>query len=191
MARKRDYKAEYARRIANAKKRDFSRSQARGHARAGERPIRGARSKRGDAPLEAALKALRRTGTQKRAAKEAGVSVERFRRFLRENKLAKRKGRKWIISDPAPRQMLVISDGEARTRKLAGLKEASRNGSYLAAVKAFINSNDIDYLEPFVGRTVRDTAGKEHIFETDPNTLYRLAASDSEIFEDIYRLITP
>lgn len=191
MAKTRDYKAEYARRIANAKKRGLSRAQARGHARAGERPIRASKVKRGEASLEAALKALRRTGTQKAAAKEAGVSVERFRRFLRQNKLASRKGRKWIISDPAPRQMLVISDGEARTRKLAGLKEASRNGSYLAAVKAFINSNDADLLAAFVGRTVRDTSGKRHTFETDPNTLYRLAASGSEIFEDIYRLITP
>lgn len=190
MAKKRDYKAEYARRIANAKKRGLSRAQARGHARAGERPIRGSTVKRGEASLEAALKALRRTGTQVAAAKEAGVSVERFRRFLRENELATRNGKTWIISDPATRKMLVISNGEARTRKLAGLEQASLNGKYLAAVKAFINSNDADLLAAFVGKSVRDTSGKLHTFETDPNTLYHLAASGGEIFEDIYRLIT-
>ncbi len=190
MARKRDYKAEYARRIANAKKRGLTRAQARGHARAGERPIRGSKVERGEASLEAALKALRRTGTQVAAAKEAGVSVERFRRFLRENKLATRKGKTWIISDPATRQMLVISSGEARTRKLAGLEQASLNGRYLAAVKAFINSNDADLLSAFVGKSVHDTSGHEHPLETDPNTLYHLAASGSEIFEDIYRLVT-
>lgn len=189
MAKKRDYKAEYARRIANAKKRGLSRSQARGHARPGEKPIRGSKISRGDEGLEAALKALRRTGTQSRAAKEAGVSVERFRRFLRENKIAKREGRKWLITDTVPREMLVISNGEARKRLLVGHDQTSLNGRYLAATKRFRDSNDNSHLAEFVGRSVRDVNGKLHEFETDENTLYRLAASGSELFEDIYRLI--
>lgn len=39
-SRKRDYKAEYARRIARAKEKGYSRSVARGHARHGEAGIR-------------------------------------------------------------------------------------------------------------------------------------------------------
>lgn len=190
MARKRDYKAEYQRRIANAAKRGLSKSQARGHARPSEKPIRGSKVGRGDERLEAALTSLRRTGTQVAAAKEAGVSVERFRRFLRENKLAKRQGRTWLIDDRAPREMLVLSNGQAMQIRLDGYEQASLNGRYLAGVKSFINTNDSEFLSEFVGLSVRDANGKLHPFETDENTLYRLAASGSEIFEDIYRLIT-
>ncbi len=190
MARPRNYKAEYARRIANAKKRGLSRSQARGHARPGEKPIRGSKVDRGDAGLEAALRALRRIGTQSAAAKEAGVAVERFRRFLRENSLATRKGRTWLIDDNAPREMLVLSNGQVRRMLLAGHDQASLNGRHLAAFKNFIKSQDNEFLSEFVGLSVRDSKGKLHPFETDENALYRLAASGSEIFEDIYRLIT-
>lgn len=190
MAKPRNYKAEYAKRIANAEKRGLSRSQARGHARPGEKPIRSSKVNRGDVGLEAALRALRRTGTPSAAAKEGGVSVERFRRFLRENNLAKRTGGTWLIDDKAPREMLVLSNGQARRMLLDGQEQASLNGRYLAAFKSFINSNDSEFLADFVGLSVRDAKGQLHPFETDENGLYRLAAAGSEIFEDIYRLIT-
>lgn len=61
MARKRDYKAEYERRIANAVKRGLSRSQARGHAKASESPVR-PKPVHSDSKLEAALKLLRQAG---------------------------------------------------------------------------------------------------------------------------------
>jgi hypothetical protein len=189
MAKPRNHKAEYARRIANAKKRGLSRSQARGHARPGETPIRGSNVNRGDVSLEAALRALRLTGKQSAAAKEAGVSVERFRRFLRENKLATRTGRTWLITDKAPREMLVLSNGQAR-KMLLGQEQASLNGRFLVAVKNFLNSQDDELLSEFVGLSVRDAKGKLHPFETDENALYRLADSGSEVFEDIYRIIT-
>ena len=67
-------------------------SQARGHARAHEVGIK-AKPIKSDERLEAALRQLRQTHNQAKAAKEAGVSPERFRRFLREQKLAERKGR--------------------------------------------------------------------------------------------------
>ncbi len=101
MPRQRDFKAEYQRRIANALKRGLSRSQARGHAKAGEKPVR-AKPVQSDARLEDALKLLRQTGNQSLAAKEAGVSAERFRRFLRSNGLAERQGRQWRITDNPP-----------------------------------------------------------------------------------------
>ena len=81
MSRQRDYKAEYQRRIANAAKRGLSKSQGRGHARAGEASAR-SKPVKSDDRLESALKLLRQSGNQSRAAKEAGVSAERFRRFL-------------------------------------------------------------------------------------------------------------
>lgn len=189
MARQRDFKAEYKRRIANAAKRGLSRSQARGHARSGEAPIR-AKPARHDDRLEAALKALRRTSNQSRAAKEASVSPERLRRFLRENALAERRGRIWQITDRRSRRMTVISGGEANEITLRDFDQASLNGKHLAAVKDFLRSNDIDLLRPFDGQSVIDTKGKSHPLETDPNALYHLAAAGSEVFHDVYRLIT-
>src|SRR5690242_2359967 len=90
MSRKRDHKAEYQRRLKRAAARGFSRSQGRGHARAGEKPIKSAKAIAYDKRLEAALKMLRSVNKQGLAAKTAGVAPERFRRFLRENSLAKR-----------------------------------------------------------------------------------------------------
>lgn len=188
MARKRDYRAEYQRRIANAAKRGLSRSQARGHARSGEKPIR-PKSTKSDERLEAALRRLREIGHQGRAAKDAGVSAERLRRFLRENSLAERRGKRWHITDKRSRRMTVISGGEACEITLRNFDQASLNGKHLAAVGAFLRTNDIDLLRPFDGQSVIDAKGKAHSLETDPNALYRLAHAGSEVFHEIYRLI--
>ena len=188
MARSRDFKAEYERRIANATKRGLSRSQARGHARSSEAPLR-AKLIVSDEKLESALRLLRQSGRQGTAAKEAGVAPERFRRFLRHNGLATRNGRKWQITDDRPRRMSVITDGESKELTLDGFDQASLNGQHSAAVGAFLTSNDIDLLRPFEGQSVRDVHGKLHPLETDPNRLHRMAAQGDEVFHEIYRLI--
>lgn len=188
MAKSRDYKAEYQRRIANAAKRGLSRSQARGHARSGEKPIRAKPSRRDDG-LEAALKRLREIGNQGRAAKDAGVSVERFRRFLRSNALAKRQGKRWRITDNRPYDMTVITGGEVVVLVVREFEQRSLNGEHLNAVKAFLASNDRDFLDPFEGRSVIDAKGKAHPLETNPNILHRLASAGEAVFHEIYRLV--
>jgi hypothetical protein len=189
LSRQRNYRAEYERRIANAAKRGLSRSQARGHARAGEMPVR-AKPVQSDDRLEHALKLLRQTGNQSRAAKEAGVSAERFRRFLRSNALAERQGRQWQITDNRSRRMTVITEGDAIALTLRDFEQSSLNGKHQAAVGMFLRTNDADLLSPFKGQSVIDAAGKAHPLETDPNTLFRLAAAGGEVFHAIYQLIT-
>ena len=188
MANTRDYKAEYQRRIANAAKRGLSRSQARGHARSSETPVRH-RSIASDPKLEAALKAFRQTGRQGAAAKRSGVAPERFRRFLQHNSLAVRTGRHWLLIDNRPRRMRVITDGDWKDLTLAGFDQASLNGAHSSAVGAFLRSNDIDLLSPFIGRSVRNVRGRLHLLETNPNRLHRMAAQGEEPFHEIYRLI--
>ena len=188
MAKTRNHKAEYERRIANAAKRGLSRSQGRGHARSNEVSVR-AKPILSDDKLEAALKLLRQTGHQGAAAKQAGVAPERFRRFLRHNALAVRSGREWHITDNRPRRMTVITEGDSKDLTLDGFEQSSLSGKHSAAVGAFLNSNDIDLLRPFEGRSVRDVDGKTHPLETDPNRLHRMAAQGDEIFHEIYRLI--
>jgi hypothetical protein len=187
VARTRDFRAEYRRRIVNAAKRGLSRSQARGHARANEAPVRSTPIA-GDKRLEDALKLLRQTGNQGRAAKEFGISAERFRRFLRANGLAERQGQKWTITDNRSRHMTVITGGEAIKMDLRDFPQSSLNSQHLNAVQAFLRTNDIDLLRPFEGRSVIDAKGTAHLLEIDPNALYRLAHAGGEAFHEVYRL---
>ena len=188
MAEVRDYKAEYQRRLERAAARGLTRSQARGHARSGESSLR-PRPDRDRDTLEAALRALRQTGNQSDAARSAGISTERFRRFLRENSLAERRGRSWKITDERLREMRVISRGVEKTRTFRGFGQASLNGKHLAAARKFIRSSKLELLLPFEGVSVIDARGKSHPLETDPNVLHRLASAGSEVFHDVYRLI--
>ena len=188
MARRRDYQAEYQRRVANASARGLSRSQARGHARAGEAPAK-PRPIGSDDRLEAALRELRQSGNREAAAKFAHVAPERFRRFLAQNVEVQGRGRSLKITDNRPRDMLVLSKGDARELRLRDFEQSSLNGRHLAAVRNFITSNDRDLLAVFEGLSVIDVRGKAHPLETDPNTLHRLAAAGGEVFHEIYRLI--
>lgn len=187
MSRKRDYRKEYERRIANAAKRGLSRSQARGHARAGEAPVK-AKPIESDDQLEAALRLLRETGNQSRAAKESGVSAERFRRFLRSNSLAERKGKRWHFTDNRTRTMPVRTGGDELLIELRDFEQASLNGRHLAATEKFRRTNDIDLLQPFEGQSVIDANGQSYPLETNPSALHRLFNAGGEEFHVIYRL---
>lgn len=188
MARKRDYKAEYARRLANAKKRGLSRSQARGHARAGE-ATGGKRPTKPDPRFEEALKLYRQTGNRTAAAKALRIAPERFSRFLSDAVQVSGRGKSLKIADSRPRDMTVITDGDRRKIRLRDFEQASLNGEHLNAVKAFVSSNDIDVLRPFDGRSVIDAKGAAHPLETDPNILHRIIASDEPAFPEIYRIV--
>ena len=183
----RDHKAEYRRRKVRGLARGLTLSQARGHARAYEPSVR-AKPPASDERLEGALRALRLTGNQTTAAKEARVSPERFRRFLREQQLAERQGRRWKITDNRPRLMTALTTRGAIELKLPGFDEASLVGRHNAAVKAFMDTNEISHLQPFEGLTVKDASGRTHVLETRPNVIRRLDAS-GETFEQVYRIV--
>ena len=189
MSKIRNYQAEYARRIANAAARGLSRSQARGHARTGEAQIKGPKSKTDDR-LEAALKVLRQTGNRTSAAKAFNIAPERLRRFLREDVQIEGRGRSLRIIDNRPRDWKVISNGQVREIRLRDFNETSLNGQHLAAFGKFVRTNDRELLLPFEGRVVIDAKGKSHPLETDPNELHRIASLGSEVFHEIYKLVS-
>jgi hypothetical protein len=101
--RKRNYAKEYLIRIARGLAGGRSRAQARGHARAADvaDEIKQRPFDRSNA-LEEALKLMKQGVSQRNAAKQAGVSPERLRRFQKANTTSHRKGRRWIISDTRP-----------------------------------------------------------------------------------------
>jgi hypothetical protein len=120
----------------------------------------------------------------------AGVPVERFRHFLKDQGLARYEGRRWVLTDNRPRRMKIITRGRLTNIVVADFDQASSLGQYLNAVKSFLETNDISKLEPFVGWKITNVKGKQHLLETNPNVLYRLAHAGGEGFEQIYRLIS-
>lgn len=187
MARQRDYQAEYARRIARGVAQGRTRSQARGHPPA-RAPSGGAA--RYDRRLEEGLKALRGGKTLNAAARAIGVAPERLRAYVRQSGVAeKRQGRWQVVNDPRHREVPLFSAGKHIRVVVPGYEESRLVGSFMATVKAFLNTNDATVLEPFVGQSVLDIAGRRHAFETRPNVLYRLDAAGGERFEQVYRIV--
>jgi hypothetical protein len=180
---KRNYKAEYARRIARGLARGLTRSQARGHPKPEESF---AYSRR----LELGVHQMRSGASLSRASKSIGVAPERLKKYLDEAKVGKKQGRQWIIgTDRRKREMPIFSAGQIQEITLKNYKDSQPVGRYMEAVKKFLSTNDESVLKDFIGKSVVDVKGKRHIFETRPNVLYRLSASQKEPFEEVYRIV--
>lgn len=183
MAKKRDYKAEYRRRIEQGLTRGLTRNQARGHGN----PKQVSYNPR----LEEGLKAIRKGSPLSKAAKSIHAAPETLRRYVRQAGVAKRKnGRLLIGTDQRKRLMPIFSAGKEHTITVANYDAAFEVGRYMAAVKTFLETNDPSVLKPFKGQSIIDVSGKQYIFETRPNMLYRLQSSQTETFEDVYRIVS-
>jgi hypothetical protein len=186
--RTRDYKKEYARRVARGLKRGLSRSAARGHPRAGERPKPANMRLVGrDLAEERALIRMKRGSTLKEAAASERMSQERLRRYVKENTVAKRVGRRLQIDDTRARRFPFYSRGQLVLPWMPP-DQASVAGLYMQAVKRFLPLGDQRILSPFVGKGVHDVGGKFHPFETDPNTLYELDHRGELVLPEQYRI---
>jgi hypothetical protein len=190
--RRRDFRAEYARRIARGQFKGLSRSQARGHPLAGESLASQPQATPTYTPqLEAGFRLIRDGKSLSAAAKEAHVSPERLRRYVHGQGIGERRGRRWVaLPDKRYRRMLTYSEGRALTVTV-DLSEAQHVGAYMSSVGRFLHTNDTAHLNWFEGLEATDVRGVSHPFETDPNTLYRLAHTGDETFEQIYRIVMP
>lgn len=187
----RNYKAEYARRVANAQKRGLSRSQARGHPKPAESVVRASSSRHPieDHRLQLGLKVLRQEKSLSAAAREARISPERLRRYAIEKNLIEKQGRRWAIRHDLPRRMLLYSRGKAISVVVGDFGSASKIGRFMAAVGKFLTTNNPAGLSEFAGQSVRDISGATHVFETGPNALYRISSSTDRTFEQLYRIV--
>jgi hypothetical protein len=185
--RNRDYKREYLARKTRGLASGKSLAEARGHARASDLKS-GAAPQPVDknSPLEQALKRIKQGATQRQAAREAGVSAERLRRFQKQNTTSRREGRRWIIVDTRPVTMVMATRG--RMRDVTVSHDAGSDiGRHWDAINKFLESNDPAHLEAFVGLGLRDNQGRFHPFETRPNVLRKLDSVGELSFVDIYR----
>jgi hypothetical protein len=186
--RQRDYKQEYARRVAGGAQRGISRSAARGHPRAGERQtLPSAKAVDSNSREELALKMMRRGNSLRDTAGHYRMSQERLRAYLKETTAATRERGRWKIIDQRSRQFPIYSNGRVVTPLLAP-DQASEAGRYMQAVKQFLYSGDNRFLTPFAGEGVRDTSGRFHPFELDENTLYELDHRGEAVIPELYRI---
>lgn len=186
--RKRDYRAEYKRRIERGLAKGLTRAQASGHPRAGEKPIRQPQPIE-DHSLQISLKAIRKGMTLAEAAREAGVSAQRLRNEAASKGLIQKKGNRWQIKPRLTRTMLVFSQQQSFNLTISQKKQATAIGRYMSAVGDFLRTNDVDFLTPFIGKSIKDATGKSYSLETDPNALYRINASGADTFEQVYRIV--
>jgi hypothetical protein len=192
MAKKRDYKAEYERRKATGEARGISLSQARGHPKPGELPIgrRTAKSQGYTRQLESGVQEIRRGKPLSKAAKAIAVSPERLRKYVKHTGVATKAGRQWRIGpDKRNRVLPIFSGGRLQIITVANFAEASHGARFMSAVNQFLDTNDESFLNGFIGDSVVDVRGRRYYFETGRNVLYRLNASQTETFEEIYRIV--
>ncbi len=186
----RDYKAEYARRLELGRKRGYSRARARGHSSTRQKEPKRESAKLKDR-LEQAFALFRESKNLSKSARTSKVSTERFRLFLRENALARKRNGQWRLSaDNRPRQIEMLSVAGWVAVTVHGFKFASEIGKHRAAVRAFKDSGDESALAPFVGKSITDIDGKTHQFETRPNMLLRSFKTGRGSFENIYKLVS-
>lgn len=181
----RDYKAEYARRIERGQARGLTRAEARGHRRGLNRAEAQTPASKPDEKIQQAIQVMKAGSSLTAAAKAAHVSSERLRRHFVVAKLGKLRGRTWKLHN---RRVAHIT--RLGTKRLfVSAADASLEGQHHNAVKQFLATNDLAPLQPFVGKSVRDLKGKLHLFETDPNALYRHATRDEPEFHEIYQIV--
>jgi hypothetical protein len=178
---KRNYQAEYQRRKQLGLAAGRSVTEARGHAAA--LPSYHPR-------LEEGLKQIRQGATLEGAASSIRVAPERLRRYLAGTGVVERQRRRLVVvEDLRPRAVVIYSRGAEHTIEVAGFENASLVGRYMAGVRRLLDTNDPRPLDPFRGVSVSDRRGRRYPLETNPRTLYRIAASVSTPFDEIYRIV--
>jgi len=159
-----------------------------GRRTAGKSPKHRHRPKPTDSEIETAVRLMRSGDSRKQAAKKAGVPESRLSRFLQRWKIARFKNGRWRFTDRRRREVTVFTTLGIKKIKVRGFEAASKAMSHLNAVSNFQRTNDASLLEPFEGESIRDTRGRKHYLATQPNTIYRLAAAETNGTPEIYRL---
>lgn len=145
--------------------------------------------KPGASPLaETAVLEMNRGSSLTAAARSSHLTPKQLQGYLIQQRLAKRKGRRWITKDNRSRRVPVMTGGRFRVLTVRGYEQARRVGEHHHAVGEFVRTNDIALVKPFEGQSVEAINGRRYELETRPNSLHRIAAMDSPPFHEIYEI---
>lgn len=187
--KKRDYAAEYQRRIRQGRKRGLSRAQSRGHPRKREKSL----STRTKSPLKderiaRAVARLHRGSSLSKSASEAGVSPERLRKFVRDTHIATRRRGRWKVNLKRLNwEVVLYTRNREKLVTLSDPDAVSLSMSFMARVGIFERTGDASVLLEYRGKGVKDVNGVWHPFETNPNRLLRISHSRTERPDKYYR----
>ena len=191
MARVRDYKAEYARRIAGGMSKGLTRGQARGHPEVSKvfTSVQQSASKYND-KLEEGLKLVKNGQPLSSASKSIHVSAERLRNYVIGQGVGEKVSGRWKIgTDNRMREIEIISGGKVHTIRVKDYTTAKLIGEYRNAVKQFLDTNDPSHIDTYRGISIADVKGKRYVFETDENVLYKLHSTGDDNFQNIYKIV--
>ena len=79
--------------------------------------------------------------------------------------------KKW---DRIPRVMRINTEGKEKSIEIKDSRTASVVGRYHNAVKQFLNTGDKTKLQKFRNKKVKDSKGKLHKLETDPQKIIQI-----------------
>ena|SRR2546427_1439747 len=117
------------------------------------------------------LSEARRTGKSlSKVSKQHGLS---YKTVLHNTKAFKKVSGKWIAKkyDKIPRVMTINEKGEQISFEVNDSRNASKISKYRNAVKEFLKTGNTERLLKFKNKTVKDSQGNSHIFETDPQVI--------------------
>lgn len=196
MARQRNYKAEYARRIASAERRGLTRSQARGHPAAGTAyasmvHAKPARAKP-DPVLEEAVAAMRAGESLGAVARRMRIGRERLSAYAKRQAGATRSGKLWTFNDTRVRRVPVIA-GDSLTFdviKVPGFDPAHLAGEHYEQAQKALEEPTLfpAFIERWRGVRITDVKGRTYAFATDPNQLARAIHAEEIDWARIYKL---
>ncbi|MEM0143640.1 MAG: hypothetical protein QXL94_06785 [Candidatus Parvarchaeum sp.] len=141
---------------------------------------------------ERALEVLshaRRSGQPlSKLSREHGISVKTVLRATHGFKKVKGRWKAKKI-DHISRIMAINENGKERFIEVTDSRHATIIGKYYSAVKEYLNTGNIDVLDEFEGKRVKDSSGKWHTLETNPSAIREINARREEPeFYDIYRV---
>ncbi|HKM78466.1 MAG TPA: hypothetical protein VJZ03_05275 [Candidatus Bathyarchaeia archaeon] len=113
----------------------------------------------------------------RKAAKQVGLPLETV--VANTNAFHKKRGRLTVKKfDRISRVMIIYEKGRKVPVEVASSQTASTISEYHNAVKQFLDTGKSSFLKEFRKTRFKDIKGHRHTLETNPRTIYRLAAQE-------------
>jgi hypothetical protein len=107
---------------------------------------------------------------------------------LRHTNAFKKEGNRWKAKryDKIERHMKINEKGREVSIRVKDSRYASTIGKYHSAVKQFLETGDESYLKPFRNKRIKDSKGKWHRLDTNPDHIYDI--HEERVDEEFYTI---